>query len=126
MDKFTVRGTDGSVDLAASANAYTKALSEWCTSNEVASDTIENAVEAVFDRFNGRITTPALVSMTLAELGAAPSQHKALDTRVRAYLKGQCAGNTGRLDMVKGVGGGVQRLAKPGQEIPARAAKKSA
>lgn len=126
MDKFTVRGTDGSVDMAASANAYTKALSEWCTSNETASETIETAVEAVFDRFDGRITVPALLGLALSELGATPAQHKSLENRVRAYVKGQCAGNTGRLDMVKGVGGGVQRLARPGQEVPARAAKKSA
>ncbi len=126
MDKFTQRGADGSVDVAASANAYAKALTEWSAQNEIPSDTIETAVEAVFDRFDGRIAMPALVGLSLQELQATPDQHKALDKRVRAYLKGQAADNTGRLDVMKGVGGGVLRLARPGQEIPARPAKKSA
>lgn len=126
MDKYTVRGTDGSVDVAASANAYAKALSAWATQNETPTETIETAVEAVFDRFDGRIAMPALVGLALQELKATPDQHKALSTRVRAYIKGQCADNTGRLDVMKGVGGGVARLARPGEEIPARPAKKSA
>lgn len=127
MDKFTQRGADGSVDVAASANAYAKALTEWSAQNEIPSDTIETAVEAVFDRYNDqRLHMPVLVGFTLQELQATPDQHKALDKRVRAYLKGQCAENTGRLDIMKGVGGGVLRLARPGQEIPARPTKKSA
>jgi len=126
MDKFTQRGTDGSVDVAASANAYAKALTEWTAQNETDSDTIETAVEAVFDRFDGRIAMPALLGLTLQELSATPAQHKALTVRVCAYLKGQAAGNTGRLDVMKGVGGGVLRLATPGAEIPARPSKKSA
>ncbi len=126
MDKFTKRGADGSVDFAASANAYTKALTEWAAQNETPTETIETAVEAVFDRHDGRIAMPALVGLALQELNASPSQHKALDLRVRAYIKGQCNENKGRLDVMKGVGGGVARLARPGQPVPARETKKSA
>lgn len=127
MDKFTKRGTDGSVDVAASASAYAKALTEWVAQNEIPSDTIETAVEAVFDRFNGqRLPMPALIGLALQELQATPDQHKTLTNRVHAYVTGQCAKNTGRLDISKGVGGGVLRLSLPGAEIPARPAKKSA
>lgn len=124
MDKYTVRGADGSVDVAASANAYAKALTEWSAQNESDSEQIENAVEAVFNRFDGRIKMPALVNFALQELNATPAQHAALETRVRAYIKGQNADNTGRLDILKGIGGGVLRLAKPGEEVPAREPKK--
>jgi len=127
MDKYTKRGTDGSVDVAASASAYAKALTEWATQNEIPSETIENAVEAAFDRFDGqRQPMPALIGFALQELNADPSQHKTLTNRVHAYVTGQSAKNTGRLDIVKGVGGGVARLARPGEPIPARTAKKSA
>lgn len=127
MDKFTVRGTDGSVDVAASANAYAKALTGWVAQNELSSDTIETAIEAVFDRFPGqRLPMPALLSLTVAELGASPDQHKTLTSRVHAYVTGQSADNTGRIDIGKGKGGGVSRLALPGEEVPARTAKKTA
>lgn len=129
MDKFTVFANDGSVDVAASAAAYAKALTSWKATNEVPTETIEAAVEAVFDRFPGqRLSMPALIHSALSELQAAPSQHKALTARVQSYVSGQCglgdARNTGRLDIQKGVGGGVLRLAVPGAEIPARPAKK--
>lgn len=126
MDKYTKRGTDGSVDVMASKEAYAAALTEWAAKNETSTETIETAVEAVFDRFDGRIAMPALIGFALQEMKATPDQHKLLSTRIRAYVQGQSAKNTGRLDVQKGVGGGVARLARPGQEIPARPAKKGA
>lgn len=130
MDKFTVIGTDGSADVAASANKYAKALTEWKALNEVPTERIEAAVEAVFDRFpDQRLSMPSLLHEAVTELKGTPEQHKTLSKRVRAYVAGQCcigdARNTGRLDIQKGVGGGVIRLALPGQDIPARV-KKSA
>lgn len=127
MDKFTKRGSDGSVDVSASTNEYAKALSEWVAENEIPSDTIESAVEAVFDRFPGaRLPMPALLSAAVTELEATPDQHKTLTSRCHAYVTGQSAGNTGRIDIGKGKGGGVLRLSLPGQPVPARAAKKTA
>lgn len=127
MDKYTKRGADGSVDVAASAGAYAKALTEWAALNEIPSEQIETAVEAAFDRFDGqRLPMPALIGFALQELNAAPEQHKTLTNRVHAYVSGQSAKNTGRLDINKGVGGGVLRLSRPGEAIPARPAKKSA
>jgi hypothetical protein len=127
MDKFTVRGSDGSVDVSASANAYAKALTEWVGKNEIATETIESAVEAVFDAFpDQRLAMPSLLHEAVSRLNGTPASHKTLSERVHAYIKGQTADNTGRLDVQKGKGGGVLRLARPGEEIPARAAKKSA
>lgn len=131
MDKFSKLGTDGTVDVDASAQAYADALVAWKAENEIPTDKIESAVEAVFDRFPGvRLSMPALLHEAVSELHGTPAQHKALSKRVQAYVSGQCgtgdARNTGRLDIQKGVGGGVARLALPGQEIPARSAKKSA
>lgn len=129
MDKYTVFGSDGSADVAASVAAYAQALTSWKAENEVPTEVIEAAVEAVFDRFPGqRLSMPALVHEAVSELQGTPSQHKALSARVQSYVTGQCgtgdARNTGRIDIQKGVGGGVLRLARPGEEIPARPAKK--
>lgn len=127
MDKFTKRGMDGSVDVVASAQAYASALTKWAAENEIAGEKIENAVEAVFDQFPGQtLPMPALLNLSVAKIGGTPEQHKTLTNRVHAYVSGQCNKNTGRLEVSKGKGGGVLRLAKPGQTIPARSAKKSA
>lgn len=126
MDKHVVRGVDGAVDVVKSAEAYATALSKWVAENEVASETIETAVETVFDAHPTRMPMPALVGFTLAELGASPEQYKTLGDRVTAYVRGQCAKNTGRIDIAKGVGGGVVRLSRPGEEVPARPTKKTA
>lgn len=127
--KFVVRSSDGSVDLVASATKYGEALAEWAALNEVPSETIEAAVEAVFDSHPSGLSMPALVHYAVTELKADPAQFKAMQDRVSAYIKGQCANNTGRLNVAKGKGGGATRLARPGEAIPARAekpAKKSA
>ena len=124
MDKFTVRDASGSVDFAASAAAHSKALADWAV-NETPVEAIELAVEAVFDSrpTTPRMPTPFLVNLVVQEMGTDPTQFNAQSARVAAYLKGQCASNTGRLDVTKGRGGGVARLARPGEPIPARTAK---
>lgn len=108
MNQFTVRGTDGSVDVAASAQAYTQALTQWIATNEIPSERIANAVNAVLDRFPGqRLSMPLLLSFSVQELGATPDQHKALTERVHAYVRGQAT--VGVLTIAKGKGGGVGR-----------------
>lgn len=129
MDKYTVFASDGSVDVAASAASYAKTLTAWKVQHEVPTETIEAAVEAVFDRFQGtRLSMPALLHEAVSQLQGTPAQYKTLTERVQAYVSGQCglgeARNTGRLDIQKGVGGGVLRLARPGEEVPARPVKK--
>ena len=59
MDKYTKLGVDGSVDVAASALAYGEALSAWVAENEIPSDTISTAIEAVFDRPIGHGSHPS-------------------------------------------------------------------
>jgi hypothetical protein len=113
MDKFTKRDATGSVDVEASSAAYADALTAWAAENETSAEAVEAAVEAVFDRFPGSMHVPVLVSFAVAELGATPAQHTAMTKRVSAYLKGQSA--LGRLEVTKGVGGGIKRLAKPGE-----------
>lgn len=125
MDKFTVRDSNGAVDVGASVSAYTQALTGWVSVNETPVESIERAVEAVFDSHPStpRLPTPFLTSLAVQEMGADPSQFKVLSARVAAYIKGQSADNTGRLDIAKGNGGGVARLARPGEPIPARPVK---
>jgi hypothetical protein len=121
MDKYTKFNTLGEVDVAASANAYAVALTQWKQEHEIPTERIEQAVETVFDRTNGKIPMPALVNFSVNELSDDPNAFKPLATRVHAYLTGQK--KTGRLTVTNGKGGGVQRLARPGEPIPAPVAK---
>lgn len=108
MDKFTKRGTDGSVDVAASANAYAKELTEWCAKNEIPAEQIAGAVNTVLDRHAGKnIPMPALLSMASQELGSTPDTFKVLSDRVHAYVTGQASAEL--LFVTKGKGGGVSR-----------------
>jgi hypothetical protein len=108
MDKFTKRDGSGSVDVAASADAYAAALTKWVSENELPVDSIANAVNTVLDRYAGqRISMPALLSMAAQELGATPETFKVLSNRVHSYVKGQTTAE--RLFVIKGSGGGVSR-----------------
>lgn len=121
MDKHTVRDSSGAVDVAASANAYATALTKWVGENELATDTIEMAIESVFDRHPGRLPMPALLGAAVNELNVEPAQHKSVTQRAHDYVSGQA--KLGRLEVAKGKGGGVSRLARPGEPIPAKPAK---
>jgi hypothetical protein len=108
MDKFTKRGTDGSIDIAASANAYAKALTEWAAENEIPSEEIAAAVNTVLDLHAGKnIPMPALLSLAAQEMGATPETFKVLSDRVHAYVTGQSKAEL--LFVTKGKGGGVSR-----------------
>lgn len=120
MDKYTVRDSSGVVDVAASANAYAVALTKWTAENEVAVSAIETAVEAAFDKHTARQPMDALLSAAVAEMNATPEQFKALTERCRAYVRGQAV--IGRVLIVKGKGGGVERVARVGQPLPAKTA----
>lgn len=110
MDKFTKRGTDGSVDIAASANEYAKALADWCAKNEIPADQIAGAVNTVLDRYPSQnIPMPALLSDSCQLLGATPQTFKVLSDRVHAYVTGQQSAKL--LFVTKGKGGGVSRTA---------------
>ncbi len=110
MDKFVVRDSSGAVDVSASAQAYAAALTKWVAENEVSSDRIAAAVNAVFDRFPGqRLPMPALLSLAVAELGVEPAAHKAMTDRVHAFVSGQSKGDGATIVIAKGKNGGVTR-----------------
>jgi hypothetical protein len=124
MDKYTIRNVDGSVNIDESMLAYGNALADWTANKENMSGNIETAIEAVFDRYpDKRLPMPSLLAYAVAELGTDPSQHKKMTTACHDYVVNQSAKNTGRIDIGKGKGGGVKRLAAPGQPIPVRPAK---
>lgn len=126
MDKYTVLGVDGSVDVAASVASYSQALSSWVSQNEVPVERIESAVEAVFDTHPSRILLDTLVSYAAHNFGANPDNFTSVCNRIRSYVRSQCANNTGRIDIVGGKGGGVSRLARPGEPVPARTSRTTA
>lgn len=108
MDKFTVRASNGSVDISASAQAYALALTKWVADNEIPTENIENAVTAVLDMYPGqRLPMPALLSLSVQKLGATPEQHRILTERVHAFVRGQA--DSGVLTIAKGKKGGVSR-----------------
>ena len=110
MDKYTKRGTDGSVDVAASATAYAAALNTWIGENEIPADQIATAVNTVLDLYPGQsVPMPALCSSAVANLNGTPAQFGALNKRVHAFVTGQK--NAGLLTVAKGKGGGVSRPA---------------
>jgi hypothetical protein len=110
MDKFTKRGTDGSVDVLASAAAYTAALENWIGENEIPANQIETAVNAVLDLYPSQsVPMPALLSAAVANLNGTPAQFGALSKRVHAFVTGQKT--AGLLTVAKGKGGGVSRPA---------------
>jgi len=109
MDKYTQLGTDGSIDVAASANAYAKALTNWKVENEIPAETISEAMNTILDGHPGRIPMPALLSLTVQQLGATPETFKVLSDRVHQYV--QARAKAGELFIVKGKNGGCTREA---------------
>jgi hypothetical protein len=59
---------------------------------------------------------PMLLSFAAAEISTDPSQFTTLKKRIHAYVNGQKT--TGRVKVVQGQGGGVVRVARPGEAIP--------
>jgi len=111
MDKFTVRDTSGAVDVVASASKYAEALQAWVNENETDPELLSDVVNAVFDRYPGQtLPMPALVSLSVADLGATPAEHGAVTKRIHAHIQGM-AGEGGSLTITKGKGGGVSRKA---------------
>lgn len=110
MDKHTIRdNTTGQIDIAASANNYAKALSLWISQNEIESEKIETAVNAVMDRFPEKLLMPMLVSLSVQEISEDPNQYKPLEKQVRAYIKAQQ--EAGKIEVKKGPGSGIKRIA---------------
>lgn len=109
MDKFTVRDSNGTVDVVASATAYAEALSAWVAENEADTQQLTDMVNACFDNAGGKtLSMPYLVSQVVSGLGVSPAEHKATTKRVHEHVRCM-AGEGGALVIAKGKGGGVSR-----------------
>lgn len=118
MDKFVVYdATTGETDVAATVAAYATALTSWKSTNELPTSQVEAAVEAAFDSSEGeRTLMPLLVNSAIVVLNVQPDNYNAAEAQVRRYITGQA--KTGRLSVVRRKGGGVSRLARPGEPLP--------
>lgn len=109
MDKYTVRDDSGAVDVLASAEKYAVALQKWVEDNELPVDTLDSAVNAVFDQFVGkRLAMPYLLSAAIQHLGIAPENFAAVTDRLRKHVQGQA--KLGTISIAKGASGGVARV----------------
>jgi len=109
MDKYTVRNATGSVDINASISAYTQALSSWVAANETNQEIISNAVDSVFEKYQGQnVPMQALVSNAAMNISSDPNEFKMLSERVHTFVKGLVS--QGSLKVNKGKGGGVSKV----------------
>ena len=111
MDKFTVRKQDGSVDVAASTEAYATALSKWVNTHEVSNEEIDKQLSLVFDDYPGNVPTNFLVCLAARNLSVNSEAFPALKKRVHSFLKMELASST-KYALLRGVGGGVTRISK--------------
>lgn len=121
-NEYVVRAADGSIDINGSVAAFATALGTLAES-EVASEDIRDAVDAVCDKHpDNRLPMQALISLATTILAPEPSALGSVTKRVHAWIRAT-AKETGRFEIVKGVGGGVKRLALEGEPVPAKTAK---
>ncbi len=118
-NKYIVRGTDGSIDINGSVNAFATQLATVAQA-EISTASIAEAVDAVYDAQDAgkRLPMAALVSLATTELSPEATQIGAVQKRVHSWVRAQA-----RFSIQKGVGGGVSRLALEGEPIPAKVAK---
>ncbi len=129
LPSFVVRGTNGSVDVAATTAKFGDELTKFIAANETEVAVIASAVNAVFDDYRGAtLTTPTLVTYALGKLNATPANMATLSDRIRAYVHDNSdrpairskegkkeilvpaeAPRTRAFRISKGVGGGVSR-----------------
>jgi hypothetical protein len=108
MDSYTRRDSQGSVDIQASAQAYSEALEVWVSENEIPVDGIASVVDAILDgAAPSRVPMPTIANMAAGELGATTKTHQAVADRVHSYLQGQV--KAGNLFVQLGRGGGVAK-----------------
>lgn len=114
--------SDGSVDIKASGEAYVKALTDWVGANEISSDRLDTAIDAVFDENKDQTRFPkaGLVHLAVMHLGLNANQIGTVSERVSKYIT-----NNPRFLTVKGKGGGCERLCRAGETVPVRETKKA-
>lgn len=119
---FTAVEKDGRIDLDSSLDAARTVLVKHIAEREVEQTQIADAVNALFDQYQGSaIPMPVLASMTAQKLNAQPENFKVLADRaldyVRSHSQGEKAkdGTVERPDSLfvigKGKNGGCYRRA---------------
>jgi hypothetical protein len=112
---YSVFGSNGAIDHAATLEKFTADLARFVTAQEAEFATISGEVHALFDRFPGaRLNTDYIVNETLRALNVQKDNYTALQSKVKEYLKSNSQGKEGeRIDSVfvtgRGKGGGVRR-----------------
>jgi len=106
MDKHTIRNDKGEIDINASVNEYSKALSLWVKENEVNQDEISKAMDTILDRFD-LLPIQMLVQETVQELNPTPEKFNVLKKQVQGFIKAQR--EIGVLMVKTGKHGGIHR-----------------
>jgi hypothetical protein len=130
---FLVRYADGSLNFAETCSRFEAELVKYASEREVETQTIANAVDAVFDAYPAlvKMNVPALITMTLVKMNAQPENHKVLSDRIHSYIRDNAQGEiaedgtqerpSSKFLIGKGKGGGVGLRARIEAE---KAAKK--
>jgi uncharacterized membrane protein YgaE (UPF0421/DUF939 family) len=86
MDQHTIRNDKGEIDIAASTNAYAKALSLWVSENEK----IEKAVFSVMEKYAGKkLLKQMLINLAVQEVNPDPDQYTNLSKRAQEFIDAQ-------------------------------------
>jgi len=104
--------TDGEINVEETVQKFRAELLVYKTERELESETVGQAVHAVFDDWRGvNINMPALQTAALKYLNFQPENHKALSQKVTEYVRANAGKReTGALFFIgKGKGGGVKR-----------------
>lgn len=115
-----VRGSDGSVDTAATTQAFSTALAQKVSELETEETVIAEQVHGLYDENLGQpIAMPTIASMVCARLNAIPANHAYLTARTFDYLRANSQGKVAKdgsedrpnstFVVQKGKGGGLFR-----------------
>ena len=113
ISDLTVRNSDGTLNLSASADQFLAHLQEVEAQGAELRTQVGEAIESIFDEQRGKaLSKEVLVSMTFAKLDGPTDQYAAIQESVDQYLKRD--GYESR----KGRNGGTRRLADGGFPEP--------
>lgn len=115
VKQFVVVGSNGQVDVAASAEAFKSALLKYQTERETATEVVSDSVLAVFAEYPGkRLPRDFITNRALTALNAQPANSASLTNLIGEFLK-----TSPLLNSKKGSGGGTMLAS----EVPATEAK---
>ena len=95
---FLVRNTDGSIDDAASQQAFAGALSQYKAERETELATIATAVHAVFAAYPGtRLNMPSVWTFASRLLNASPENEQILKEKTLDYVRANAPDPNGKV-----------------------------